>query len=106
MIFGNPLVARTMVREDVKAGLFAPVSMLVEELAGDGDGRGKVSVMWDLPSSLVNWEATVKGASGERLREASEVLDGKMKRFIEDLGRTDEEWEGIVREKGKGKAKL
>jgi hypothetical protein len=107
IIFGNPLVAQTMVREDVKAGLFAPVSVLVEEIE-DGEG---VSMMWDLPSSLINWAGTVKGEKGEALEKASRVLDGKMRRFIEDLGRPEEEWEGIMREwsangRGRGREKL
>jgi hypothetical protein len=107
IIFGNPLVAQTMVREDVKAGLFAPVSMLVQEL----ENGGGVSVMWDLPSSLINWAGTVKGEKGEALEKASRVLDGKMRRFIEDLGRAEEEWEGVIREwkengGGKGREEL
>ncbi|KPI38563.1 uncharacterized protein AB675_4106 [Cyphellophora attinorum] len=107
IIFGNPLVAKTMVREDVKAGLFAPVSMLVQEI----ENGGGVSVMWDLPSSLINWAGTVKGEKGEALEKASKVLDGKMKRFIEDLGTAEEEWEGVIREwkengGGKGREEL
>ena len=42
-IFGNPLIAITMIRHDLTAGLFAPVEILVteaEESTADAGGRG------------------------------------------------------------------
>jgi uncharacterized protein (DUF302 family) len=46
-IVGNPLIALTMTRRDIRAGLYAPLRMLVYE-AGDHS----VHVEFDLPSSL------------------------------------------------------
>ncbi len=79
VIFGNPLVARTMVRWDVKAGLFAPVSMLVTE---DEGGEG-TTCMYDLPSSLMVWEGA---ENREELERAARELDEKMKVFVGYLG--------------------
>jgi uncharacterized protein (DUF302 family) len=52
LIFGNPLVAITMMHHDVKAGLFAPVEILVvEQESGDG-----ATVLYDLPSAQMKIE--------------------------------------------------
>src|SRR5690242_12880662 len=48
VILGNPLIAITMLRHDVTAGLFAPVEML---LVDEGDGRS--SLTYIKPSSLM-----------------------------------------------------
>jgi uncharacterized protein (DUF302 family) len=48
-ILGNPLIAVTMIRHDITAGLFAPVEILVTE-AQDGQGA---TVTYVRPSSLM-----------------------------------------------------
>lgn len=48
VILGNPLIAITMLRHDVTAGLFAPVEVL---LVDDDDGRS--SLTYVKPSSLM-----------------------------------------------------
>jgi uncharacterized protein (DUF302 family) len=48
VILGNPLIAITMLRHDVSAGLFAPVELLVLE---EDDGRS--SITYVKPSSLM-----------------------------------------------------
>jgi uncharacterized protein (DUF302 family) len=48
-ILGNPLIALTMIRHDITAGLFAPVEILVTEAQ---DGRG-TRVTYVRPSSLM-----------------------------------------------------
>jgi uncharacterized protein (DUF302 family) len=48
-ILGNPLIAVTMIRHDITAGLFAPVEILVTE-AEDGQGT---TVTYVRPSSLM-----------------------------------------------------
>src|SRR6516164_5488180 len=50
VILGNPLIAFTMLRHDVTAGLFAPVEVL---LVDEGDGSGLTYVK---PSSLMVFE--------------------------------------------------
>jgi uncharacterized protein (DUF302 family) len=48
VILGNPLIAITMLRHDVTAGLFAPVVLLI---ADERDGRS--SLTYVKPSSLM-----------------------------------------------------
>jgi hypothetical protein len=56
VVIGNPLIAITMIRHDVTAGLFAPVELLITEEAG-GRGReeqsGRSAVTYVVPSSLM-----------------------------------------------------
>jgi uncharacterized protein (DUF302 family) len=51
-ILGNPLIAVTMIRHDITAGLFAPVDILV---TGAEDGHG-ATVTYVGPSSLMEIE--------------------------------------------------
>jgi uncharacterized protein (DUF302 family) len=67
VILGNPLIAITMLRHDVSAGLFAPVEML---LVDEGEGRG--SLTYVKPSSLIVVEPNPE------LRSAAEELDAKL----------------------------
>jgi uncharacterized protein (DUF302 family) len=71
-IFGNPLIAITMLRRDLSAGLFVPVELLLMEQA---DGRGSV-VIYVLPSSLI---AIGKDAG---LRAAAKALDRKVEALV------------------------
>jgi uncharacterized protein (DUF302 family) len=48
VILGNPLIAITMLRHDVTAGLFAPVEMLLVD-----EGEGRSSLTYVKPSSLM-----------------------------------------------------
>lgn len=66
VILGNPLIAITMLRHDVTAGLFAPVELL---LADNGTGS---SLTYVKPSSLM-----VVAANPELL-SAAEQLDAKL----------------------------
>lgn len=47
VILGNPLIAITMIRHDVTAGLFAPVELLITQEAGG------TAVTYVVPSSLM-----------------------------------------------------
>jgi uncharacterized protein (DUF302 family) len=67
VIFGNPMIAITMLRHDVKAGLFAPVEALV---ADEGDGRS--SLTYVKPSSLMVVEPNPE------LLSAAQELDAKV----------------------------
>ena len=64
---GNPLIAITMMRHDVTAGLFAPVELLI---AGEDDDRS--SLTYVVPSSLMVVE------ENEPLRAAALQLDAKL----------------------------
>jgi uncharacterized protein (DUF302 family) len=66
VILGNPLIAITMLRHDVTAGLFAPVEVL---LVDEGDGS---SLTYLKPSSLMVFEPN------PQLLSAAEELDAKL----------------------------
>jgi uncharacterized protein (DUF302 family) len=67
VILGNPLIAITMLRHDVTAGLFAPVEVL---LTDEGDGRS--SLIYIKPSTLMVVE------HNPELLGAAENLDAKL----------------------------
>jgi uncharacterized protein (DUF302 family) len=66
VVLGNPLIAITMLRHDVTAGLFAPVELL---LVDEGDGS---SLTYVKPSSLMVVE------DNPELLSAAEELDAKL----------------------------
>ena len=66
VILGNPLIAITMLRHDVTAGLFAPVELL---LVDEGDGS---SLTYVKPSSLMVVERNPE------LLSAAKELDAKL----------------------------
>ena len=67
VIIGNPLIAITMLRHDLTAGLFAPVELLLLE---EGDGRS--SLTYVKPSSLMVVD------ENPPLSAAAQVLDDKL----------------------------
>lgn len=67
VILGNPLIAITMLRHDVTAGLFAPVEVL---LIDEADGRS--SLTYVKPSSLLVVE------HNPELLSAAKELDTKL----------------------------
>lgn len=81
-ILGNPLIAITMLRHDLDAGLSVPVELyLVEE------PEGGVRIVWFKPSGLV---AGYEGAQREVV-DAAEVLNVKLEALIRWVLREDEE---------------
>ena len=72
LILGNPLIAITMIRQDLTAGLFAPVEILVTE---HENGQG-TDIVYILPSSLILIE------ENPRLRTAAEALDTKLASLV------------------------
>jgi uncharacterized protein (DUF302 family) len=71
-ILGNPLIAITMIRLDITAGLFAPVEILVTE---NEDGQG-AKITYVRPSSLMLIE------ENPPLRQAATALDEKLAALI------------------------
>jgi uncharacterized protein (DUF302 family) len=67
VILGNPLIAITMLRHDVTAGLFAPVEMLLVD-----EDEGRSSLTYVQPSSLMVVEPNPE------LLCAAEELDAKL----------------------------
>jgi uncharacterized protein (DUF302 family) len=67
VMIGNPLIAITMLRHDVTAGLFAPVELLVTE-----EENGRSALTYVVPSSLMVVEPN------EPLHAAATQLDAKL----------------------------
>jgi uncharacterized protein (DUF302 family) len=67
VVLGNPLIAITMLRHDVTAGLFAPVELLLTE-----EDNGRSSLTYVKPSSLMVIEPNPP------LRLAAAKLDEKL----------------------------
>jgi uncharacterized protein (DUF302 family) len=74
VIVGNPLIAITMLRHDVTAGLFAPVELLIV-----GEGAGGSSVTYVQPSSLM------VVAANPPLLAAARELDAKLAALIASI---------------------
>ncbi|KAJ9604500.1 hypothetical protein H2200_011336 [Cladophialophora chaetospira] len=80
-ILGNPLIAITMLRHDLDAGLCVPVELyLVEEV------KGGVRIVWYKPSSLI---AGYEGAKQD-LVDAAEVLSAKLEVLVNWVLREEE----------------
>jgi uncharacterized protein (DUF302 family) len=73
LIFGNPVIAFTMMRDDLTAGLFAPVEVLLVE---HDNGQG-CTVVYNLPSAQV-------AAEDPSLLPAARELDNKLNALISD----------------------
>ncbi|OBI10770.1 hypothetical protein A5714_17505 [Mycobacterium sp. E2462] len=73
VVLGNPLIAITMLRHDVKAGLFAPVEVVIVD---EGEGS---SLTYVKPSSLMVVEPNAD------LRSAAEALDAKLAALAEQV---------------------
>jgi uncharacterized protein (DUF302 family) len=67
VVLGNPLIAITMLRHDVTAGLFAPVEVLLVD-----EGEGRSSLTYIKPSSLMVSEPNAE------LLSAAKELDAKL----------------------------
>jgi uncharacterized protein (DUF302 family) len=72
-IFGNPVIAYTMLRHDLAAGLFAPIEFLLVE---HETGRG-TTLTYDLLSSLMVIE------DNPPLLVAARALDRKLAELVE-----------------------
>ncbi len=72
-IFGNPVIAYTMLKHDIIAGLFAPIEFLLFE---NESGSG-ATLVYDLPSSLMVI------SDNPPLLEAAKALDRKFAELVE-----------------------
>ena len=66
-ILGNPLIARTMLKHDVRVGLNVPPRLIIYETA-----EGEVRIAYDLPSSLMS------RLNNPEVAAAAEKLDAKL----------------------------
>jgi uncharacterized protein (DUF302 family) len=69
---GNPLIAWTMLKYDLGAGLNVPVRLMIYE-----DSFNKVRLVYDLPSSLMS------GLGNEELMVSAQKLDEKLRLLAE-----------------------
>lgn len=74
IILGNPLIAITMLRHDMKAGLSVPVELLVVE-ANNADGGG-VDLVYHLPSALIS------DGNNPHLEANAQKLDEKLEKLV------------------------
>ena len=74
VVLGNPLIARTMLRHDVGAGLNVPVRIFIYQ-----HSDGKTRVAYDLPSTLMS------NLPGEDVAEAASKLDAKLVALAEHV---------------------
>ena len=71
-VIGNPLIAMQMTRHDIRAGLYAPLRVLVYEL-----DENSIQIEYDLPSSLFGQ------FHNSKVTEITRSLDHKLERLIE-----------------------
>jgi uncharacterized protein (DUF302 family) len=72
-LLGNPLFAIQMTQHDIRAGLYAPLRVLLYE-----DERGKTCMEYDKPSSLFGQFGNTK------VTEVAKMLDQKLERLVAD----------------------
>ena len=77
IVLGNPLIAVTMIKHDLDAGLAVPVELLLVE-GEEGEGT---EIVWQLPSALI-----ARINKGKELVEAAEALDEALERLVRDIG--------------------
>lgn len=73
-LYGNPLIAETMMRHDTRFGLQAPNQIMVYE-----DAEGHARVCYDLPSSIFNFIGNTE------LTTTAYGLDAKVAAFVEQI---------------------
>ena len=71
---GNPLIAETMIKHDLAAGLNVPVRMMIYE-----DAASVTRLTYDLPSSLMSH------LRNEQVTEAAQKLDSKLAALAEHV---------------------
>src|SRR5262249_27787185 len=70
-VVGNPLFALQMTQHDIRAGLYAPLRVLIYE-----DGQGKTCVEYDRPSSLFGQ------FNDDRISPTAAMLDKKLEVLV------------------------
>jgi uncharacterized protein (DUF302 family) len=76
---GNPLIAQTMLKHDIAAGLNVPVRLMIYEEVATRTTR----LAYDLPSSLMS------GLQNEKVASAAKKLDAKLVALVIQAGGAD-----------------
>lgn len=77
---GNPLIAQTIVKHDVRAALNIPLRLLIVE----NPERPSTSIIYQLPSSVMVL------ADNPELRDAAKALDLKLENMLTRIARPSE----------------
>jgi len=75
LVFGNPLIAITMIKQDIRAGLFVPIEAYIIERE-DGSGT---DIIYMKPSTLI----AGSDDSSQNLKAAAEALDAKLEKLLD-----------------------
>jgi len=75
LVFGNPLIAITMIKHDIRAGLFVPIEAYI---IGREDGSG-TDIIYIKPSTLIAGSED----SSQELKNAAEILDTKLEELLD-----------------------
>jgi uncharacterized protein (DUF302 family) len=75
-LLGNPLLAIQMTQHDIRAGLYAPLRVLLYE-----DGTGKTCIEYDMPSSQFGQFGNAK------VTEVATMLDRKLEQLVAEAVR-------------------
>ncbi|KAI1792668.1 hypothetical protein LXA43DRAFT_309718 [Ganoderma leucocontextum] len=84
-VFGNPLVAQTMLRYELTAALHVPPKVVIVEKA-DGSGT---KVTYDDPASVIAVPTASGGSVDRELVKAAEVLSRKFEALIQKITKAD-----------------
>ncbi|OSD01015.1 TT1751-like protein [Trametes coccinea BRFM310] len=79
--FGNPLIAQTMLRHNLAAGLHIPPKLMLLE---DGAGNG-TKVIYDDPASVIAVVSEPGVAVSEELKHAAERLSAKVEELVKTI---------------------
>ncbi|KAM5546114.1 hypothetical protein V8D89_000240 [Ganoderma adspersum] len=85
-MFGNPLVAQTMLRHDLTVALHVPPKIVIVEKA-DGSGT---RVVYDDPASVIAIPSASGGSVNPQLAEAAEVLSRKFEALVQTITKVDQ----------------
>lgn len=75
-VFGNPLIARFILQEDLAASTFIPPRLVIKEIFDAASDVSKTAITYHLPSSLI------PETSNQTLREQLITLDRKVEKLV------------------------
>ncbi|KAI8989018.1 TT1751-like protein [Trametes punicea] len=79
--FGNPIIAQTLLRRDLAAGLHVPLKLMLLE---DADGNG-TRVIYDDPASVVPIPSAPGQSVDDELKKAAEGLSAKVEMLVKTI---------------------
>ncbi|RDX52440.1 hypothetical protein OH76DRAFT_157358 [Lentinus brumalis] len=80
-VFGNPLIAQSMLKHDLTGALHVPLSVLITEKA---DGTG-TKIVYDDPTSTIPVPASQGGPVNADLQAATDQLTQKLEKLLQTV---------------------